>query len=152
MTSLYMCNYRFQALPLIQWAQSYHEVVVLLLNYLSLLPVFQPNKPSNLFTLSGCLCDESCLSNSSGISISLCRDSAAILAAARCPALTFLVACAEFAQEKGLWPLMKLVVRTVLAEGAQFTKTVYLAGSGLGGSHAALISMWLKHLGGRFQR
>eukprot|EP00438_Fugacium_kawagutii_P019329 Skav202380 [mRNA] locus=scaffold1406:281406:287558:- [translate_table: standard] len=39
---------------------------------------------------------------------------------------------------------MKLVVRTVLAEGAQFTKTVYLAGSGLGGSHAALISMWLK--------
>lgn len=47
-------------------------------------------------------------------------------------------------QDEGLWPLMKLVVRKVLAEGASFTKTVYLAGTGLGGSHAALISMWLK--------
>ena len=49
-------------------------------------------------------------------------------------------------QDEGLWPLMKLVVRKVLAEGASFTKTVYLAGTGLGGSHAALISMWLKTL------
>lgn len=47
-------------------------------------------------------------------------------------------------QEQGLWPLIQLVVRTVLAEGAQFTKDVYLAGTGLGGSHAALVSMWLK--------
>ena len=50
-------------------------------------------------------------------------------------------------QDEGLWPLMKLVVRKVLAEGASFTKTVYLAGTGLGGSHAALISMWLKTAG-----
>lgn len=50
-------------------------------------------------------------------------------------------------QEQGLWPLIQLVVRTVLAEGAQFTKDVYLAGTGLGGSHAALVSMWLKRPG-----
>lgn len=51
-------------------------------------------------------------------------------------------------QSQGLWPLIQLVVRTVLAEGAQFTKDVYLAGTGLGGSHAALVSMWLKTPGG----
>ena len=51
-----------------------------------------------------------------------------------------------YLQDEGLWPLMKLVVREVLEEGLSFTKTVYLAGTGLGGSHAALISMWLKTL------
>ncbi|CAJ1360914.1 unnamed protein product [Effrenium voratum] len=47
-------------------------------------------------------------------------------------------------ESAGMWPLIKLITRTVLAEGAQTTKTVYLAGTGLGGAQAALVSMWLK--------
>ena len=50
----------------------------------------------------------------------------------------------SYLDTEGLWPLIKNLVRTVLAEGQQFVKTVYLAGMGLGGSHAALASMWLK--------
>jgi len=50
----------------------------------------------------------------------------------------------SYLEEEGLWPLVKQLVRTVLPEGTQSTKTVYLAGTGLGGSHAALASMWLK--------
>lgn len=42
---------------------------------------------------------------------------------------------------------MKLLVRLELTVGTQYAKTVYLAGTGLGGSHAALVSMWLKTLG-----
>ena len=50
----------------------------------------------------------------------------------------------SYLDSEGLWPLIKALVRTVLPEGQQFTKTVYLAGMGLGGSHAALASMYLK--------
>jgi len=50
----------------------------------------------------------------------------------------------SYLDTEGLWPLIKNLVRTVLAEGQQFVKTLYLAGMGLGGSHAALASMWLK--------
>ncbi|CAK9110967.1 unnamed protein product [Durusdinium trenchii] len=47
-------------------------------------------------------------------------------------------------EDEGLWPLIKLIVRERLTEGVTEAKTVYLAGTGLGGSHAALVSMWLK--------
>ena len=49
-----------------------------------------------------------------------------------------------YLESEGLWRLIQQLVRKVLPEGSQFTKTVYLAGMGLGGTHAALASMWIK--------
>merc|ERR1712003_220021 len=46
---------------------------------------------------------------------------------------------------QGFWRLVKVVVRKVLPEERQRgLKTTYLTGSGIGGAHAALVSMWLK--------
>eukprot|EP00913_Durusdinium_trenchii_P012392 g11633.t1 len=45
-------------------------------------------------------------------------------------------------EDEGLWPLIKLIVRERLTEGVTEAKTVYLAGTGLGGSHAALVSIF----------
>ncbi|CAK0845639.1 unnamed protein product [Prorocentrum cordatum] len=46
----------------------------------------------------------------------------------------------------GFWEMVKEIVRQVIPEGGELFKTVYLTGSGRGGTFAALVSMWLKRL------